>query len=213
MRVLIDESVRELGAGLSTDILEDVRVKSSRKEVFKALAGDLKLEMRDRFPSLDPVREDVTVKALRAFYWKIGIDPTKTRPSSEALLRRLLKKELPMINNLVDAGNLASARTIIPIGIYDLDRIEGEPVLRAAVEGEEFTGIGSRVMTLSRRVPVLADDAGVIHLYPHRDCMRTRVTEDCRRALLVACGAPGIGRKLLDRALQEVGYYFRQLME
>ncbi|MGA1866636.1 MAG: B3/4 domain-containing protein [Thermoplasmatota archaeon] len=213
MHVQVDESVQPLGVDLSTDIMEGIEVRGSRREAFRALAGELKLEMRERFGSLDLVRDDATVKAFRKFYWRIGIDPTKTRPSSEALLRRLLKKEPPMINNLVDAGNLASARTIIPIGIYDLDRIVGEPLLRTSLQGEEFQGIGGKVMTLSGNVPVFADEAGIIHLYPHRDSMRTRVTENCRRALVVACGAPGIKKKMLDRALEEVKYYFRQLEE
>lgn len=213
MYVQVDESVQPLGVDLSTDIMKGIEVRGSRREAFRALAGELKLEMRERFRSLDLVRDDGTVKALRAFYWRIGIDPTKTRPSSEALLRRLLKKELPMINNLVDAGNLASVRTIIPIGIYDLDRIVGEPVLRSSLEGEEFQGIGGKVMTLSGKVPVLADEEGIIHLYPHRDSMRTRVTENCRNALVVACGAPGIRKKMRDRAIEEVRYYFRQLEE
>jgi DNA/RNA-binding domain of Phe-tRNA-synthetase-like protein len=167
--------------------------------------------MRERFPTLDEVKEDHTVRALRQFYWKIGIDPTKTRPSSEALLRRLLKKELPVINNLVDAGNLASAKTIIPIGIYDVDRIEGELSLRLSLEGEQFVGIGNKVSALEKDIPVLADEEGIVHLYPHRDSMRTRITEECKNALVVACGAPGIRKKALDRALESVRFYWRQL--
>ncbi|MGA1792563.1 MAG: B3/4 domain-containing protein [Thermoplasmatota archaeon] len=211
MEVLLDKSVSKLGISISTSVIDDAAVKGSRTESFRALERDLKVQMRERFRTLDDVKDDPTVRALRSFYWKIGIDPTKTRPSSEALLRRLLKKELPMINNLVDAGNLASAKTVIPIGIYDLDKVVGGPVIRMSKEGEEFIGIGDKVVELSADIPVLADDDGVIHLYPHRDSMRTRVTEDCRRALVVSCGAPGIRKKILDRTLEEVEYYWRQL--
>ncbi|MGA1873815.1 MAG: B3/4 domain-containing protein [Thermoplasmatota archaeon] len=213
MEIVLDEGAVGLGITLETDVLEDLVVRSSRKEAFRALAGDLKMLMRERFRSLDEVKEDKTVKALRSFYWRIGIDPTKTRPSSEALLRRLLKKELPTINNLVDAGNLASAKTIVPIGIYDLDKMEGDPFLRMSSEGEDFIGIGDKVTKLEGGIPVLADDEGVIHLYPHRDSMRTRITEDCTSALLVSCGAPGMKKRLLAEALDEVNYYWRQLRE
>lgn len=211
MEVLIDKSVSKLGVSISTSVLDDVVVKGSRRESFRALEMDLKVQMKERFRTLDDVKDDHTVRALRSFYWKIGIDPTKTRPSSEALLRRLLKKELPMINNLVDAGNLASAKTIVPVGIYDLDRIAGEAVLRMSDEGEDFVGIGDKVAALTGEIPVLADDEGVIHLYPHRDSMRTRITENCQRALVVSCGAPGIKKKALERTLEEVEYYWRQL--
>jgi DNA/RNA-binding domain of Phe-tRNA-synthetase-like protein len=43
----------------------------------------------------------------RTLYKALGIDPTKTRPSNEALLRRALRGEtLYRINTLVDALNL-----------------------------------------------------------------------------------------------------------
>lgn len=213
MDIALQDSVRKMGVNLATDVLVDIHVRQTRREAFKALASELKSDMRLKFPSMDEVKEDHTVRALRQFYWRIGIDPTKTRPSSEALLRRLLKKELPLINNLVDSGNLASAKTIIPIGIYDMGNIVGNIVLRAAGSGEEFVGIGNKTITLEEGIPVLADDEGVIHLYPHRDSMRTRITEECENALVVACGAPGIKRKLLDTALESVRFYWRQLRE
>jgi DNA/RNA-binding domain of Phe-tRNA-synthetase-like protein len=213
MDIALHDDVRKMGVAIATDVISGTYVRQTRKEAFRALAKELKAEMRNRFRSMDEVKEDHTVKALRQFYWRIGIDPTKTRPSSEALLRRLLKKELPMINNLVDSGNLASAKTIVPIGIYDMDNIIGEPVLRTAEQGEEFIGIGNKVSRLDAGIPVLADDEGVIHLYPHRDSMRTRITEECENALVVACGAPGMRRKLLDSALESVRFYWRQLRE
>jgi DNA/RNA-binding domain of Phe-tRNA-synthetase-like protein len=213
MDVDVVPSLSGKGIMVSTGELHELEVRESRKESFQALAGELKIEMRERFPTLDLVKDDRTVRALRQFYWSIGIDPTKTRPSSEALLRRLLKKELPMINNMVDAGNLASVKTIIPIGIYDMDRMGGGPVLRPAEAGEKFVGIGGVDSALEEGIPVLADDAGIIHLYPHRDCMRTRITEHTENALVVACGARGIKKKHLDAAVGEVEYYWRQLRE
>jgi len=211
MEISLEEGVRKMGVSISTDVLEFVKVRETRKEPFKALVRELKLEMRERFPSLDLVKEDHTVKKLRQFYWNIGIDPTKTRPSSEALLRRLLKKELPMINNLVDAGNLASAKTIIPIGIYDLDRLNGEVRLRLSTDGEKFIGIGNKIKDLEAGIPVLADEEGVVHLYPHRDCQRTMITHECENALLVACGVMGMRQKPIVKAVEEVKFYWRQL--
>ncbi len=211
MDVILTDEIRKMGVSFETGILTDVRVKETRKEPFKALVKELKMEMKERFPSMDDVREDHTVKSLRQFYWRIGIDPTKTRPSSEALLRRLLKKELPLINNLVDSGNLASAKTIIPIGIYDMDCIVGELSLRLSVEKEEFMGIGRTVSALAEGIPVLADEEGVIHLYPHRDSLRTKITEDCQSALIVACGVSGIRKKLLVKAIESIQFYWRQL--
>ncbi|MCU0799848.1 MAG: phenylalanine--tRNA ligase beta subunit-related protein [Candidatus Thermoplasmatota archaeon] len=211
MDIELSPSLSAMGIHILTAELTDISVWSSRKEVFTALCDELKIELRGRFRDDETLTRDRTVRALRDLFWKIGIDPTKTRPASEALVRRLLKRELPTINNLVDAGNLASASTMVPLGLYDMDRIKGKLMLRPSVEKEHFQGIGGTDELLAKGVPILSDDEGVMHVYPHRDCTRTRITQDCRNALVVACGAKGIGQNDLLEALSEIEYYFEQL--
>ena len=78
----------------------------------------------------------------RTLYKALGIDPTKTRPSNEALLRRALKGEgLYRINTLVDALNLASLREQLPFGLYDLDRVRPPVTLRLGGAAESYEGI------------------------------------------------------------------------
>src|SRR4051794_4094077 len=80
--------------------------------------------------------------AVRAMYRRTGLDPTKRRPSSESLLRRVRKGEpLPRINNLVDVCNWCSLEFQLPYGLYDLDAIEGDVTLRLGAEGESYPGI------------------------------------------------------------------------
>ena len=51
------------------------------------------------------------VARARALYRRFGVDPTRVRPSSEALLRRLKKGDpLPRINSLVDVANAMSVQ-------------------------------------------------------------------------------------------------------
>jgi DNA/RNA-binding domain of Phe-tRNA-synthetase-like protein len=211
MEIEVLPALKTMGISVQTYELADISVWSSRKEVFQALCDELRAELRDRFRDEGSLTRDRTVRALRDLYWKLGIDPTKTRPASEALVRRLLKKDLPLINNLVDAGNLASASTMVPIGLYDIDRTKGPLVLRSSFEGEHFRGIGGVDEAMAAGVPVLSDEEGILHIYPHRDCTRTRITQDCRNALVVACGAKGIPQADLSEALSEVDYYFEQL--
>jgi len=66
--------------------------------------------------SLEGLKEDPVVRAYRDFYWRLGIDPTKVRPSSEALARRALRGEFPRVSPLVDAGNVAS----IPMPLFEV---------------------------------------------------------------------------------------------
>jgi DNA/RNA-binding domain of Phe-tRNA-synthetase-like protein len=51
---------------------------------------------------------------------------------------------------------------------------------------------------------VLADELGIIHVFPYRDSFRTRIKGSTQRVLAVACGVPGIGEEHLERALARV---------
>ena len=74
-------------------------------------------------------------------YRRLGIDPTKTRPSSEALLRRVKKGDhLPRINTLVDICNWCSLELQLPYGLYDLSGIEPPIELRLGADGEQYDG-------------------------------------------------------------------------
>ena len=126
---------------------------------------------------------DVTA-AVRTMYKRVGLDPTKTRPSSEALLRRVRKGgELPRINSLVDVINWSSLETQLPFGLYDLDRIQGAVTLRLGREGEEYAGIRKDTVHVAGRL-ALIDDAGPFG-NPTSDSARTMVTPATRRALVV----------------------------
>ncbi len=95
--------------------------------------------------------------AARELYRSFAIDPTRTRPSSEALLRRVLRGQpLPRISNAVDAGNLCSLLFLLPVGLFDVDRIRPPVTLRRGRAGETYTGIRKEAVHLAGR-PVLCD--------------------------------------------------------
>ena len=126
----------------------------------------------------------------RTLYKALGIDPTKTRPSNEALLRRALKGEtLYRINTLVDALNLASLRTQLPFGLYDLDRVKPPVVLRKGSAGEGYEGIRKGFVNVETR-PVLVDAEGPFG-NPTSDSARTMIILDTRNALVVAYAPAG----------------------
>ena len=81
-----------------------IKEKNPRLEILK---GEIITEIRERY-TLEQVKGEPLFRAYRNFFWSVGIDPTKTRPASEALIRRVLAgKMLPTINTAVDAYNLA----------------------------------------------------------------------------------------------------------
>lgn len=128
------------------------------------------------------------VKVARDLFRAVGIDPTKHRPSSEKLLNRVLKgKQLPAINTLVDVGNWFSLHTLLPVGIYDCDKLAGsEIVLREGVTGESYTAIGNSEINLAGRY-LLADAEGPFGT-PITDSLRTAVTAATRNTALFVYG-------------------------
>jgi DNA/RNA-binding domain of Phe-tRNA-synthetase-like protein len=136
--------------------------------------------------------------AVRTMYKQVGIDPTKTRPSSEALLRRVRKGEpLPRINSMVDVCNWCSFEFQLPYGLYDAAHIDGAVQLRLGREGESYAGIRKDAVHVANRI-TLADATGPFG-NPTSDSARTMVTTATTRALLVVFAPRAIdGARLAD---------------
>jgi len=140
----------------------------------------------------------------RALYRALGLDPTKTRPSNEALLRRVLKGEaLYRVNTLVDALNLCSLRQQLPYGLYDLGSIRPPLTLRRGAPGEAYEGIRKGPVHVEGR-PVLADADGAFG-NPTSDSARSRITAATRDALVVAYAPAGVPAGRLQEALDDTG--------
>ena len=140
-------------------------------------------------------------EATRAMYKQVGLDPTKTRPSSEALLRRVRKGDaLPRINSMVDVCNWCSLEFQLPYGLYDLAHVEGDEVeMRRGREGESYGGIRKDDVHVDGRI-TLADRTGPFG-NPTSDSARTMVTTATTRALLVVFAPMEIDQRRLDRVL------------
>lgn len=121
----------------------------------------------------------------RALYRGIGLDPTRTRPSSEALLRRVRRGDvLPRVNTIVDLCNWCSVETQIAFGVYDRDRLAGEALaLRLGLEGEGYEGIRKDRVNVGGRL-TLVDAEGPFG-NPTSDSLRTSVSIATTRVLFV----------------------------
>jgi DNA/RNA-binding domain of Phe-tRNA-synthetase-like protein len=150
--------------------------------------------------------------AVRTMYKRVGLDPTKTRPSSEALLRRVRRgDELPRINSLVDIINWCSVESQLPFGLYDLEHIREPVTLRLGRDGEEYAGIRKDAVHVAGRL-TLADEIGPFG-NPTSDSARTMVTRATTRALVVifvpASLALEVGREALALTLARIETYGR----
>jgi len=173
----------------------DPSLEAFKKEVMEEVTALWKL---------DDLRDNASFRAYRDFFWRVKVDPTKSRPAAEALIRRILRgNPLPTINTLVDAYNLASVRTAIPLAAFDAGRLSGELVMREARAGEEFLGIGmNSPIQLEGGEPVVQDAVRLIAVYPHRDADHSKVTYGTSDIILMSCGVPGVSGETLESAEQ-----------
>jgi len=138
--------------------------------------------------TVETLAEAEPTRAVRAMFRAWDMDPSKYRPSSEALLRRVVQgKGLYRVSNVVDIGNLSSIETGWPLGCYDRSKIRPPLAFRHGTPGEAYEGIGKRVWHLEGR-PVLADPDGPFGS-PISDSTRSMITGEARE-ILVAIYVP-----------------------
>ncbi|MEM1526832.1 MAG: phenylalanine--tRNA ligase beta subunit-related protein [Ignisphaera sp.] len=202
--VRIDSEVKDLGIHIAYTVSWAEQNYELQSYPFENDVAKLIEYVKSSFTS-DNLKDYKVVRAYRDFFWRLGIDPTKTRPASEALVRRALKGSFPRINHVVDAGNIASAFTLIPIGMYDLGKALPSLTIRFSFGGELFRPIGGKEEILDKGIPILVDSRGtVMHIYPHRDSIETCVTESAKKIITIAAGVPGAQKELVVRAIEIV---------
>ncbi len=146
------------------------------------------------------------LKPARDLYRAIGIEPTRIRPSSEALFRRAVKnKPFYQINSIVDAANYVSMSIFLPIGLYDLNKIQGNIELRAGLPDESYQGIGKDEVRLAGRL-ALADTLGPFG-NPSSDSLRTSINIKSCNVLLVIFAPYNYPDNLLSQHLDFTSHF------
>ena len=145
--------------------------------------------------------------ATREAYKRCGKDPSRYRPSAEALRRRLLRGlELYQIDTLVDLINLVSLRTGHSIGGFDADEIQGTDLELGIGRAEElFEGIGRGMLNIEG-LPVYRDRIGGIGT-PTSDHERTKMKLETRHILAIVNGYNG------QEGLKEAAEMILELLE
>ena len=141
---------------------------------------------------LEQINKWLPIQATRPAYKRLGKDPNRYRPSSEALRRRILR-ELPLykVDTLVDLINLVSIRSGYSIGGFDVDKIAGGSlVLGVGREGEIYHGIGRGELNIAG-LPVYRDAVGGIGT-PTSDEERTKIGLDTTHLLMIINGYSGL---------------------
>ncbi len=139
---------------------------------------------RQRFSDTAAISGDPVVAALRKLFRAAGCDPTRYRPASEALLRRLVKGgELPEILPLVDLNNCLSAELAVPCCVMVEGSFNPPLMWRSGVEGENYESLRGPFNLEDK--PVLFDPEGPLDT-PITGNVRVKVEADTKTAWLVA---------------------------
>ena len=159
--------------------------------------------MGDRFRetlTTESLKELSSIAATRRVYRACGKDPSRYRPASEALIRRMLQgKTLYQIDTLVDLINLASIAYGYSIGGFDADKIVGDTLtLGIGREGEPYEGIGRGMINI-HGLPVYRDAEGGVGT-PTSDNERTKIDIHTRRLLVLINGYDGNEARVAENA-------------
>ncbi|WP_432252457.1 B3/B4 domain-containing protein [Streptomyces sp. HNM1019] len=156
-------------------------------ELSERLLADAEAAARQRFGD-GPVEEHPHLAAWREAFRAFGAKPQRTRPSAEALLRRV-PAGLPRVDRLTDIYNAVSVGHVIPLGGEDLDHYVGAARLVRAEGDEPFETTAGGEPAVEHPAPgevVWRDEAGVTcRRWNWRQCVRTRLTHDTTRAMFV----------------------------
>jgi DNA/RNA-binding domain of Phe-tRNA-synthetase-like protein len=154
-----------------------------------------------------PPEELAHVRQWREAYRAFGAKPQRTRPSVEALLRRL-PAGLPRVDRITDAYNAISVAHALPAGGEDRASYAGAAALSRATGTEEFETISNGSPVIERPEPgevIWRDDKGVTcRRWNWRQCARTRITEATASAMFVLDGLPALGIEGLRAAAAEL---------
>ena len=148
----------------------------------------------------ETLKEMSSIAATRSVYRACGKDPSRYRPASEALIRRILQgKALYQIDTLVDLINLASIAYGYSIGGFDADKFVGDTLtLGIGREGEPYEGIGRGLINI-QGLPVYRDAIGGVGT-PTSDNERTKIELSTRHLMVLINGYDGCEERVKDNA-------------
>jgi len=155
----------------------------------------------------ESLKELESIAATRRVYRACGKDPSRYRPASEALIRRMLQgKNLYQCDTLVDLVNLASIAFGYSIGGFDADKFVGDTLtLGIGKEGEPYEGIGRGMLNIAG-LPVYRDVMGGVGT-PTSDNERTKMTLETRHLVVLINGYDGNEMRVRQNA-----EYIQQLL-
>jgi len=187
--VIISQTIKDKLPDLTLGCIEcDVVISEENTDLWREI--EAACGIIGHSGELAEVGSNPAIKASRMAYRRCGKDPSRYRLSSEALMRRVVKgHQLYRINNVVDVVNLVSLKSGMSIGGYDVDKISGSVIFDIGRKDEPYDAIGRGELNIAS-LPVFRDSVSPFGS-PTSDSVRTSVTSDTKRFLMVIIGFSG----------------------
>ena len=199
MQVIVSNEIEQICPEFVGACLEAEVVNSPYNEALWAEIEQLVEKFRGELTT-ESLKELTSISATRRVYRACGKDPSRYRPASEALIRRMLQgKELYQRDTLVDLINLASIAYGYSIGGFDADKFVGDTLtLGIGREGELYEGIGRGNINI-HGLPVYRDAQGGVGT-PTSDNERTKMTSETTHLLVLINGYDGNEQRVKENA-------------
>ena len=199
MNIIVSEEIKSVCPEFVGACVEAMVVNTPYSEALWQEIQALEQKFRNELTP-DSLKEIPSILATRRVYKACGKDPSRYRPASEALIRRMLQgKELYQKDTLVDLVNLASIAYGYSIGGFDADRFVGDTLmLGIGREGEPYEGIGRGLINI-HGLPVYRDAEGGVGT-PTSDNERTKMTLDTRHLVVLINGYDGNRQRVTENA-------------
>lgn len=150
------------------------------------------------------------IKEWREIFKAVGAAPSRYRPSTEALYRRIKKQNyLPSVHSAIDLNNFFSLRFEVPIGIYDSKNLAGDVTITIGETGDEYIGLNGRINSMINIITSV-DQTGPFGS-PFVDSERTKVTEDTKQALQIIYFGPSITTENANKQTKALMDMFLQI--
>lgn len=210
MLVKLDDSITEIEPSFKIGIIHYTKIIVTSSP--QMLKGRLQLFQEQLFFEMDdkPVNDFAGIKEWRALWKKFGADPNRYRPSMEAMYRRIAKQNyITPMHSAVDLNNFFSMQYEIPMGIYDVSKIQGETNITIGNDETTYVGLNGRDNTL-KNIIILQDETGPFGS-PFVDSARTAVTESTTEALQIVFLRPSLKIEESKKLLESMASMFTQI--
>lgn len=189
----------EVGIVIAKDF-DNSQTNQDIQELFSRIQNETKEKINP-----EKINDIPVIKRWREVYKSFGAKPRDYRSSIESLVRRVTKKEIPQVNNLVDIYNYISFKYLLTVGGEDLEKIKGDLILDFALGNEEFIPLGSdKNESPWKGEVVYKDDQGIIcRCWNWREGDRTKITKETKKAIIVIENLIPEESEKLDNALKE----------